>query len=792
MRALFTRLATLLGRWPIALAVVALLAIVVLLPGLAATGFWEPQERQLVDRIAPRDKLAAQRAADEAKAKTAAVAARAAAVEQAKKAGKPLPPPAEETCPKQAPEDTVARTLTTRVPALGRDLVDDSDAGRRLPIALMGILTVLAAAGIAMRTLGARAGIVTAIVLLSFPLLVLQSRMITTEIGTACGATLIVYGLVALGRGRGALGIVEAVVALAALAGGCVLGFVGGGLLLGAIVPIGAFAAAGALGVPVVRSIIHRDRAAIVEDVKALLATLLAIGAIALLAYSIYELRRPYPGMLPPGRSIVGHVVAPTGCWSTLLGGLWKPEDDLRIIYDSTFEQIAYGTFPWGILAPIAMAGLLRAPDARHRRLGVLALAWAGAAWIAGEVFQRKVGFTVFAGFPPMAIAIGGWLDLVMTRPSTDGASEPPPIGPMLLIATFVGLAVLDLGKDLQSFTEHLTSILVGSDAIAYPTQSRLAFLPTRVWILLLGLAVAIAFAIAIVAKRRSKLAARATAAMLAATVIVAAFWSYAWLPALGVNLSSKTMFDTWQDLHHAGDQLVVMGDLGDAPFDYADSKFEKVDARDQIVAALGRPNRVFAIAPQTELCTLHREIGGKPYYVLDDRNTRSILLSNKLDGAEDHNPLATAIVHTEPKAIPQRPKGAVIWDKKIQLLGWDIPKTVSRGAKFDVVLYYKIIAPVGGTWTTLMHFDGPVRFSGDHKPINDRCPTSTWQPGDYIVDTFTVTAGGATFAPGPYELWIGFFTGTSPNFKNMTVTDAPADMRDPVDRVKIMSVTLD
>ena len=48
------------------------------------------------------------------------------------------------------------------------------------------------------------------------------------------------------------------------------------------------------------------------------------------------------------------------------------------------------------------------------------------------------------------------------------------------------------------------------------------------------------------------------------------------------------------------------------------------------------------------------------------------------------------------------------------------------------------------------MHFDGrAARFNGDHEPIDDRCPTSTWQPGDYIVDTYTVIAGGAAFAEG-------------------------------------------
>jgi hypothetical protein len=59
-------------------------------------------------------------------------------------------------------------------------------------------------------------------------------------------------------------------------------------------------------------------------------------------------------------------------------------------------------------------------------------------------------------------------------------------------------------------------------------------------------------------------------------------------------------------------------------------------------------------------------------------------------------------------------------------------------------------------------------------------------------VDTHTVTAGGSAFAPGPYEVWTGFFTGAAPNWKNMQVSDAPPELRDTADRVKITTITLD
>src|SRR2546423_1758448 len=77
----------------------------------------------------------------------------------------PFPPPADANCSHVVPRDALARSLSTRAAAWGRD-VDDSDAGRRLPFALLGLLTVLATAGIALRTAGPRAAPWTALVLL--------------------------------------------------------------------------------------------------------------------------------------------------------------------------------------------------------------------------------------------------------------------------------------------------------------------------------------------------------------------------------------------------------------------------------------------------------------------------------------------------------------------------------------------------------------------------------------------------------------------------------------------------
>jgi hypothetical protein len=870
-----------LGRWPIALAACFVLAAAVLVPSVGRSGLWEPGERGLADRVALPQDVEAERAARQLLTSVQTV------VEIAKPLATPRPTtPESQACPRAVPADAVARSLTTRAIRAGRDHISDDDTGRKLPLALLGLITVLAAAGAAMRIAGARAGLIATIALLSMPLLVLQARLLTSELGTAAGGSLIIYALTALARpyrGRGVLGLVlDVLAATAALAAGVALGFLGGGALLGLAVPIGAFAAAGGLGAPFVlagvrrikRRLLRRRPAPIAAaagddsatatpslaaELPGLLATLAVFGVLGLLAWQIYDVKDPHPGIVPQARQVLGQAIVPEGCWSWALGGVWRAEDDLRFIYDSSFEQIGYGTFPWGVLGLIAMAALLRDPDPARRFAGALALAWAGAAWIATEAFQRKVGYAIWAGFPALALAVGVWFDAVLDRrargattaePAADPtdaadaadaavpadaaatpapAAAPFPAATAMLVGLFFVIAVIDLGKDMFSFAEKVTSLLAGGEQVAYPKPAKLLFLPARLWPLLLGAITAIGFAVWLIAWRpgpdaasrsRRRAAGYGAAASLAASVAAAAFWAFAWHPELSHYLSSRTIFETYRELRQPGDELVIMGDLGQAPLAYGDAcnttpppgvpppatpppitpecqqkKLEVVQTRDQIVRALQRKTRVFAIAPQGELCSLHREVGESPYFVLEERNLRNLLLSNRLDGATDKNPLAEVIVHAEPKGIPNRPKARVTFEDKIELLGWAMPAEAGRGESFDITLYYKILQPVGSTWKSFMHFDGPAGRAGnaDHEPIGGRCSTATWQPGDYIIDRFKASVGSGAYPAGRVDVWFGFFTGSMPSFRNMPVgKDVPQDLRDQHERVKLTSIVLD
>lgn len=236
------------------------------------------------------------------------------------------------------------------------------------------------------------------------------------------------------------------------------------------------------------------------------------------------------------------------------------------------------------------------------------------------------------------------------------------------------------------------------------------------------------------------------------------------------------------------------MGDLGNAPRYYADGPATRIPSYDKLFEQFAdTKTRAFALVPGPELCAMHREANGRSYFVLDDSNARSLLVSNSVAGASDHNPLATAVLRAEPTNITNRPLGKIIYDNRIEIIGWNIPPVVQRGSTFKVTLFYKVLQPIPGAYKVFFHIDGSgLRFNGDHEPIGGRCATSYWKVGDYIADTFSIEAGGATFPPGAYDVWVGFFTGSSPNWRNMTVSSAPADSRDNVDRVRLLKLKLD
>ena len=610
-----------------------------------------------------------------------------------------------------------------------------------------------------------------------------------------------------------------------ALALGGHLAFRGGGALVGLMPPLIAVALAGGFGLPALgaglvalgRKLDPRrepatDGATIDGWATAavVLATIASAGVAVWLAVEIFELVPRTVGT----RALFGKSIVTSECWSHAVGGIWRTQDDLLKTYDSAFEQAGFGMFPWAPLIPVALAALAGGMlgDGR-RRAGVILLAWSVAGWIVTTVFQRKVGHALYPAVPAGALAIGLfvdglWRQRTATEPASAGSRADYNATGWMLIGLIFAAGIAVLAKDLIAFPEKLSSLLVGNDAIKYPANAELLFLPLKAWVAILAVALALPAVLDLWLWRPATrpgqpprllehptlraITSRGVAVAVGVSVVFGLFWTQGWHAALSTNLSSKHIFEAYRDLRGDGDTLGIMGSMGNAPRYYAHGDFETIGGRDELLGFLRRPARVFAMVPASELCSVHRaKADGLVFHVLDDTNTRTLLLSNRLDpGHSDKNPLSSAIIRQAPAGIEQVP--IATYDNQIELVGVKMPSSVARNGSFQMTLTYHVIGPVGGAWQTFVHFDrGALRFNGDHYAIRQRCQTSMWQAGDYIVDTFTVSAGDPSFPRDDFEVWTGFFTGSNPNWRNMPVSNAREGLEDNVNRVKIGTIRL-
>ena len=512
-----------------------------------------------------------------------------------------------------------------------------------------------------------------------------------------------------------------------------------------------------------------------------------------LLAYQLYDRQAAVPGHTPPQRArCSARRSSPRAAGRGRSAAIWRPEDDLRFI--------------------VRLARSSRSPTARSRGASSRRSRWRRCCAIADR--RRRLARRAHArvgrrrvdrdrGVPAQGRlhdlgrlpgARGRGRRVARRRARAPRPRQTPDDGAGDAGRRAARRAVrrcspsLDLGKDMQSFAEQLTSLLVGSDAVAVSrSTSRLLLLPTKAWMLVLGGIVGARLRARDdgVAARRRSAPRRARAAGSRRGGAAAALGAHRRCsPRSGRSAGSRSSRSTCRrrrcsrptsELRKPGDELVIMGDLGHAPFAYApdDAARDPVDERAiRSSRALARPNRVFAIAPQSELCALHREIGGKPYFVLDDRNTRNLLLSNRVDGTTDKNPLRDAIVHAEPKSIPTRPKGRSCSTASIELLGWDMPAERRRGDRFDGRRSTtRSCSRSAATWTSLMHFDGAAARP---TAITSRSTAAARPRPGSPATTSSIASHGRrrrrrVTRPAATRSGSGSSPAAAPNWKNMT-----------------------
>ena len=112
----------------------------------------------------------------------------------------------------------------------------------------------------------------------------------------------------------------------------------------------------------------------------------------------------------------------------------------------------------------------------------------------------------------------------------------------------------------------------------------------------------------------------------------------------------------------------------------------------------------------------------------------------------------------TEPPEMPHRPD--TIFGGAIRLWGYDIQGEMQPGGNVNVTLIWRDELPVGDDYNVFVHLmaeDETLLGQADGAPAGWTRPTSTWRPGEFIVDQYTIPLAPDT-PTGVGYLWVGLY----------------------------------
>lgn len=526
--------------------------------------------------------------------------------------------------------------------------------------------------------------------------------------------------------------------------------------------------------------------------------------------------------LLPLGLGLVPHLPTTTAGYSSWLGGSLRLPANREIYIDSVLKPLGFQLFPWVALLPAALATLLRptlAPDAgplaedpseaRERFVRTLPLAWFGVTYLFATYQSALIGEVPFPALGALTLAVALALEPRLSergardprlaehegRPAGDaeGPYRSPKVEPLRSAPSIFGgllaaLVLVLLSHDIGQYPElyggsHFSEVLRWPAPmqldLKLPRGGPMAFsqgqaVTLTLMVLTTLVSVLLAFGLAL----RGRLGRSLLGAGLVGCLLWTALSAHALVPLIARHVSHRGIYTKYKALGGGELALYALPRTGTRFYEQSAVELASVSALFDFLGKYpGAPpsKRVFAMVGAQELAPIDQfaRQGGKRYFVLDDSNAQSLLLSNLLrPGEVDLNPLRRLVLDQAP--TPRVPL-KVRFEDRVELIGYDIPPEITRGQDYVVRLYFKVLAPLGGTYKIFMHFDGPgSRVNGDHVPLDGKFPTSYWVPGSYIIDEHLMSSGRMAQPAGSYNVFFGFWPGgDSPRLK---VQEGPHD----------------
>lgn len=774
----------------------ALFAVALLLPTLGSFGFWDPWELNIAERARDVGKVG---------------------VTDPTAGGRYAPEP----------------PLDLFLAAVGMKLLGTRELGARAGNAFAGIVALLAVYWAGAGLLRRRAGLLGALALGTMPLFFLGARQLTSDTGLVAGLALAMGGLgryawPADGKRRGRDLVVGAA--------GCTVGMLAGGGLLGAALPclalVAALLVAGSLR-PVSVAVAPGEEAPSATgagpDVPAergILAGLFSKGVRGRGGLALVALA----GL---GLLILTLTMANiAGRYSILLGGTPRGGPPAQK-FEFLVRQLGFGLFPWSALVVFALGrGLVRLTEGtesagRLAFVQLYLLLFASFGFALTGVFVLMTGDARFAVLPPLALAIGAFLDEAL-----DGARAEPVLGLLAATGTMV------VARDFFLAPEELPSVHVLTK-VKWPPTLQLGY-----GFMVVGALVGAGTYLGLATRGRAlgRLPARDLGAgakrwrvllervivgcgrwgihvALAAAVVFALLVNHGLVPVLSRHFSFKPVLESYARFAREGEEIGRYRVEGHGSSFYSKNEIVDLPSQEGVVEFLRKDRRTFALVASEELAALDAalKLARIDYHVLDASSSRFLLLSNRLEaGQEDHNPLRENVwMAPRPPTVPPlivaapgqpAPESRADWQgqappwpaprvpaygefaRTIELIGADYPPTIRRPAKIPLVLHFRVHTRPPAGYKVFVHFDAPgePRVLGDHDPLNGAFPSSFWLPGEYIKDRFDVDVPFMTTQPGTYTIFMGFWPGGEQ--KRLPITGG---VNDGADRIRVGTIEI-
>ncbi len=113
-------------------------------------------------------------------------------------------------------------------------------------------------------------------------------------------------------------------------------------------------------------------------------------------------------------------------------------------------------------------------------------------------------------------------------------------------------------------------------------------------------------------------------------------------------------------------------------------------------------------------------------------------------------------------RPVPATPLDVRLGDDGIRLAGYDLvlPDQAGPGRSIEVTLHWTADRRPTQDYTVFVHLrrpDGSNLTQRDGQPLGGAWPTSAWEPGQLVMDRYTLTIPAGT-PPGRYTLWAGMY----------------------------------